>query len=157
MYLCKKINRSPHGGPSELFLLPANAACLVQQRLWYVLSCRSVYIKDPLLLIRKSSQCRFCCRVSKNFFTLCHKPYYLWIKCVECIIKWNISVLSFCITGYWLLCWIRVHLKGGDQRGIAGAITFTQGSVTEPLTAAEVRDLANTLGRLYHSSTLYSR
>ena len=28
-----------HGGPIELFLVPANAPRLVQQRLWYVLSC----------------------------------------------------------------------------------------------------------------------
>ena len=28
-----------HGGPIELFLVPASAPWLVQQRLWYVLSC----------------------------------------------------------------------------------------------------------------------
>ena len=28
-----------HGGPIELFLVPASAPPLVYQRLWYVLSC----------------------------------------------------------------------------------------------------------------------
>ena len=28
-----------HGGPTELFLIPASAPQLVQQRTWYVLSC----------------------------------------------------------------------------------------------------------------------
>ena len=28
-----------HGGPIELFLVPASAPRLVQQRPWYVLSC----------------------------------------------------------------------------------------------------------------------
>ena len=28
-----------HGGPTELFLVPASAPQLVQQRQWYVLSC----------------------------------------------------------------------------------------------------------------------
>ena len=34
------VNRSIlHGGPIELFLVLASASQLVQQRLWYVLSC----------------------------------------------------------------------------------------------------------------------
>ena len=41
-----------HGGPIEQFLVPASAPQLVQQRLWYVLSCL-VHIKDPLLLIKR--------------------------------------------------------------------------------------------------------
>ena len=28
-----------HGGPIELFLIPASAPRLVYQRLWYVISC----------------------------------------------------------------------------------------------------------------------
>ena len=28
-----------HGGPIELFVIPASAPRLVQQRLWYVVSC----------------------------------------------------------------------------------------------------------------------
>ena len=29
----------PHGGPTEPFIVPANAPQLVKQRPWYVLSC----------------------------------------------------------------------------------------------------------------------
>ena len=44
-----------HGVPIELFLIPASAPRLVQQRPWYVLSCLwgGAY-KIPLLLIGKS-------------------------------------------------------------------------------------------------------
>ena len=46
-----------HGGPFELFLVPASAPQLVYQRPWYVLSFLwdGAYIKQPLLLIGKSS------------------------------------------------------------------------------------------------------
>ena len=39
----------PHGGPNELFHISASSPQLVYQRSW------SVHIKDPLLLIEKSS------------------------------------------------------------------------------------------------------
>ncbi|XP_041377242.1 protein brambleberry-like [Gigantopelta aegis] len=55
--------------------------------------------------------------------------------------------------GYWLLLWIRLHLKKGGPTQIAGAISFSPSGNVDPLSAAEVRDLANTLGRLYHSMT----
>ena len=52
-----------HGGPIELFLIPASAPCL-----W-----DGVCIKDPLLLIEKSSPCsggsRFPLSLSEWYFT----------------------------------------------------------------------------------------
>ena len=41
--------------PIELFLVPASAQRLVYQRPWNV--CGIVHIKEPLLLIGKSSSC----------------------------------------------------------------------------------------------------
>ena len=42
----------PHGGPTELFLIPPSAQRLVKQRPWYVISCLcDVAYKEPLLLI----------------------------------------------------------------------------------------------------------
>ena len=42
------------GGPIELFLVPASAPRLVQQRTWYVRSvCGMVHIKKPLAVNRK--------------------------------------------------------------------------------------------------------
>ena len=40
-----------HGGPIELFLVPASAPRLVYQRPWY--GCGMVHIKEHLLLIEK--------------------------------------------------------------------------------------------------------
>ena len=52
--------------------------------------CGMVYIKDPLLLIEKSSQSsggsRFPLSLSELSFTICPTPYNL-LKCFECIIK----------------------------------------------------------------------
>ena len=53
----------------ELFLIPASAPQLVQQRLWYVLAC---------LLIGKSSLCDssgFPLSLSELSFTMCLMPY----------------------------------------------------------------------------------
>ena len=40
-----------------LFSVPTSGPQLVHQRLWYVLFCGKVHIKDPFLLTRKSSPC----------------------------------------------------------------------------------------------------
>ena len=48
------IRSIPDGGPFQLFLVPASALQLVQQRPLYVASCLwDGHIKDPLLLIKK--------------------------------------------------------------------------------------------------------
>ena len=47
-----------HGGPIELFLIPASAPRLVHQdRGMCYPVCGMMHIKEPLLLIGKSSQC----------------------------------------------------------------------------------------------------
>ena len=49
------------GGPIEQFLVPANAPRLEYQREWYAM----VHIKEPLMLMGKSSQCSdFPCSLS---------------------------------------------------------------------------------------------
>ena len=68
-----------HGGPIELFLVPASAPRLVYQRLWYVLSCLwdDAY-KKTLMLIGKSSPCGgsgFSLSISEWSFTICVTPY----------------------------------------------------------------------------------
>ena len=71
-------------GPIELFLVPTSAPPLV---------CGIVYVKDPLLLIEKSSQCsgssRFPHKLTEWFITICPMPYTCKdkLKCVEYIIK----------------------------------------------------------------------
>ena len=37
--VCWVVGSIPHGGPTEVFLVPIGAARLVKQRPWYVLSC----------------------------------------------------------------------------------------------------------------------
>ena len=53
--------------------------------------CGMVHIKEPLLLISKSSPCggsRFPLTLSDWSFTICPTPYnHKWKKCVECILK----------------------------------------------------------------------
>ena len=52
--------------------------------------CGMVHIKEPLLLIDKSSLCggsRFPLSLSEWSFTTCPTPYNRKIKCVECIVK----------------------------------------------------------------------
>ena len=52
--------------------------------------CGVVHIKEPLLLIGKSSPCGssgFPLSLSEWSFTICPTPYNRKIKCVECIIK----------------------------------------------------------------------
>ena len=52
--------------------------------------CGMVYIKEPLLLIRKSSPCGgsgFPLSISEWSFTICPKPYNHKMKCVECVVK----------------------------------------------------------------------
>ena len=53
------IRSIPHGEPTELFLIPASVQHLVKKGhgMCYPV-CRMVHIKDPLLLIKKSSPCR---------------------------------------------------------------------------------------------------
>ena len=52
--------------------------------------CGMVHIKEPLLLMGKSSPCggsRFPLSLSEWSFTICPTPYNHKIKCVECIVK----------------------------------------------------------------------
>ena len=52
--------------------------------------CGMVHIKEPLLLIGKSSPCGgsgFPLSLSEWSFTICPTPYNRKIKCVECIVK----------------------------------------------------------------------
>ena len=52
--------------------------------------CGMVDIKDPLLLIGKSSPCgssRFPRSLSEWSFTLCPTPYNRKTECIECIVK----------------------------------------------------------------------
>ena len=64
------------GGPIELFLVPASAPRL---RNWYVLYvCGMMHIKEPLLLIGKSSLCGgsgFPLSLSEWSFTICLTPH----------------------------------------------------------------------------------
>ena len=58
--------------------------------------CGMVHIKEPLLLIGKSSPCGgsgFPLSLSEWSFTICPTPYNRKIKCVECVVKENISFL----------------------------------------------------------------
>ena len=52
--------------------------------------CGLVHIKEPLLLIGKSSPCGgsgFPLSLSEWSFTICPTPYNRKIKCVECVVK----------------------------------------------------------------------
>ena len=52
--------------------------------------CGMVHIKEPLLLIGKSSPCGgsgFPLSLSEWSFTICPTPYNRKIKCVECVVK----------------------------------------------------------------------
>ena len=52
--------------------------------------CGMVHIKEPLLLIGKSSPCGgsgFHLSLSEWSFTICPTPYNRKIKCVECVVK----------------------------------------------------------------------
>ena len=52
--------------------------------------CGMVHIKEPLLLIGKSSLCGgngFPLSLSEWSFTICPTPYNRKIKCVECVVK----------------------------------------------------------------------
>ena len=52
--------------------------------------CGMVHIKEPLLLIGKSSQCGgsgFSLSLSMRSVTIYLKPYIRKIKCAECVIK----------------------------------------------------------------------
>ena len=68
-----------HGRPIELFLVPASAPRLVEQRSCMCHPvCGMVHIKEPLLLIGKSSLCGgsgFPLSLSEYSFTICLTPY----------------------------------------------------------------------------------
>ena len=52
--------------------------------------CGMMHIKEPLLLIRKSSPCSgsgFPLSLSEWSFTICPTPYNRKYKCVECVVK----------------------------------------------------------------------
>ena len=77
MYLCGRI--SAHGAVGhqiDLFLTPASAPQLVFQSCGM---CYPIYgmvhIKDPLLLIEKSSPCSGRIRFPEWSFTICPTPY----------------------------------------------------------------------------------
>ena len=80
-----------HCGPIELFLVPpvlrdwCNKGCGMCFPV-----CGMVHIKEPFLLIEKSSPCGgsgFPLSLSEWSFTICLMAYNRYIKCVECIIK----------------------------------------------------------------------
>ena len=80
-------------GPIELFLVPTSAWCNDWCNkgcgMCYPV-CGMVHIKEPLLLIGKSSLCggsRFPLSLSEWTFTICPTPYNRKIKCVECVVK----------------------------------------------------------------------
>ena len=78
------------GGPIELFLVPASARhwCNKCRGLYYPV-CGMMHIKEPLLLIGKSSLCGgsgFPLSLSEWFVTIGLTPYKCKIKCVECIV-----------------------------------------------------------------------
>ena len=80
-----------HGGPFEIFLVQASAArsCNKDRGMCYPVF-KLVHIKEPLLLIGKSSPCggsRFPLSLSEWSFTICPTPYNRKIKCIECVVK----------------------------------------------------------------------
>ena len=81
----------PWGGPIELFLVPASAPLWCNKgRAMYYPVCGMMHIKEPLLLIEKSSLCGgsgFPLSLSEWFFTICLTPYNCKIKCVVCVVK----------------------------------------------------------------------
>ena len=70
-----------HGGAIELFLVPASGPRLVYNKgrgLSYPV-CGMMHIKEPLLLLGKSSPCGdsgFPISLSEWSFTICLTPYY---------------------------------------------------------------------------------
>ena len=117
------------GGPIELFLVEPvlHDWCNKGRGMCYPV-CGMVHIKEPLLLIGKSSPCGgsgFPLSLSEWFFTICPTPYNRKIKCVECVVKYNISFLpSFC---YFTMHCIRASRskfdrwrKRGVWRGMGG-------------------------------------
>ena len=65
--------------------------------------CGMMHIKEPLLLIQKSSpyvDSGFPLSLSEWSFIICPTPYNRKIKCVECIIKSNISFLPLLINKF---------------------------------------------------------
>ena len=79
------------GGPIELFLFQAvlHDWCKKGCGMCYPV-CGMVHIKEPLLLIGKSSPCGgsgFPLSLSEWSFTICPTQYNRKIKCVECVVK----------------------------------------------------------------------
>ena len=68
-----------HGGPIELFLVPTSAIRLFKTgRGMYYPVCGLVHIKEPFLIIGKSSPCGgsgFPLSLSELSFTICPMPY----------------------------------------------------------------------------------
>ena len=70
----------PHGGPIELFLVPAKVLhdwCNKGRDMCYHV-CGMMHIKEPLLLIVESTTCggsRFLLSLSEWSFTICLTPY----------------------------------------------------------------------------------
>ena len=76
------------GGPIELVLVPGCGM--------YYPVCGMMHIKELLLLIGKCSLCGgsgLPLSLSEWCSTICVMPYNRHIKCVECVIKSNISFL----------------------------------------------------------------
>ena len=78
-------------GPIELFLVPASVPRLVYKGCGMCFPvCRIVHIKEPLLLIGKSSSCGssgFPLLLSEWSFTIGQTSYNHKIKYVECVVK----------------------------------------------------------------------
>ena len=85
----------PHGGHNYFLFQPVlHDWCCKGHGLRYPF-CGMVHIKEPLLLIKKIGECFF---LSLTFLTvlynfLCLMSYIHKIKCVKCVIKYNISFL----------------------------------------------------------------
>ena len=72
--ICRRIDPS-WGGPIEIFLVPASG---LTKAVVCIIVCGMMHIKEPLLLIGKSSPCGgsgFPLSLSEWSFTICVTPY----------------------------------------------------------------------------------
>ncbi len=86
------VRSSPHGRHIELLFLFFSQCSTtgVTEALMYYPVSGMVHIKEPLLLVVKSSPwggSRFPISLSEWSFTICLTPYNRKIKCVECVVK----------------------------------------------------------------------
>ena len=76
-----------HGGPIELFLVPASAPRLVQQRLWYMLSCLWDGAYKRSLAANHKEYPMWAAEGFLSRYLNGPLPYNRKTKCVECIVK----------------------------------------------------------------------